>query len=328
MSARRPRWGSSCVPELPSDNLPPILPIGTAVVALVEVRGTDGRALHPRGAAGLIVSSPADAEHSYRVKFPGGDIVSLRRRELEVLSRYQSPGWERRDAQIGADLSQYVVYRCVIGSRAYGLEHDASDVDRRGIYVPPASMHWSVFGVPEQIDTHETQECYWELEKFITLALKANPNVLETLWTPLVEQTDSPADRLRAERSIFLSRLIYQTFNGYALSQFKKIEADVRNHGDVKWKHAMHLLRLLHSGAAALRTGELPVRVEANRAQLLAVRDGLMPWHEVDAWRMSLHAEFDRALESSHLPERPDYERANAILVAARAEMARREGLA
>lgn len=308
-----------------TDSLPPILPIGTAVVALVEVHGADGRVLHPRGAAGLVVHSPADAEHSYRVKFPGGDVVSLDRRELEVLSRFQRAGWERRDAHTGADLHRFVVYRCVIGSRAYGLEHDASDVDRRGIYLPPAMMHWSVYGVPEQLDTPETQECYWELEKFITLALKANPNVLETLWTPLVEQLDPPADVLRAERGIFLSRLVYQTFNGYALSQFKKIEADVRNHGDVKWKHAMHLIRLLHSGATALRTGELPVRVEVERDRLLAVRDGGMPWDEVDAWRTSLHAEFDRALEATRLPERPDYERANAILVAARAEMARRE---
>jgi len=34
----------------------------------------------------------------------------------------------------------------------------------------------------------------------------------------------------------------FQTFNGYAMSQFKKIEQDIRNHGEVRWKHAMHLL--------------------------------------------------------------------------------------
>ena len=43
-------------------------------------------------------------------------------------------------------------------------------------------------------------EVYWELEKFLKLALKANPNVLETLWTPLVLHADEVAQRLR-ERS-------------------------------------------------------------------------------------------------------------------------------
>ena len=43
-----------------------------------------------------------------------------------------------------------------------------------------------------------------------------------------------------------------------------------------------------------------------------------MPWEEVEEWRLQLHQEFDEALEQTKLPERPDYERANAFLVKAR----------
>ena len=49
-------------------------------------------------------------------------------------------------------LNDHVIYRCVIGSRAYGLEHEASDTDRRGVYLPPAELHWSLQGVPEQVE--------------------------------------------------------------------------------------------------------------------------------------------------------------------------------
>ena len=56
-----------------------ILPVGTQVVALVEVRGTDGKPVHPRGAVGVVVQSPADYWHSYRVRFPDGFEASLRR---------------------------------------------------------------------------------------------------------------------------------------------------------------------------------------------------------------------------------------------------------
>lgn len=309
-------------------DLPPILPIGTAVVVLVSLHGGDGVPVHPRGAAGVVVHSPVDVEHAYRVRLPGGEEFSLKRHELQVLSRFQQSDGNQPDPRSQYDLFQHVIYRCVIGSRAYGLDRDSSDVDRRGVYLPPASMHWSVFGVPEQLENPETQECFWEFGKFVSLALKANPNVLETLYSPLVEHVDAIAERLRDDRSIFLSRLVYQTFNGYAMSQFRKIEQDVRNQGKIKWKHAMHLIRLLYSGIAALRTGELPVRVDpARRDELLAIRDGLVAWSEVDRLRKSLHADFDAAFADSRLPDRPDYERANAILIAARAEMARREAV-
>jgi hypothetical protein len=72
--------------------------------------------------------------------------------------------------------------------------------------------------------------------------------------------------------------MIFQTFNGYALSQFKKIEQDLRNHGEVRWKHAMHLLRLLMTGAATLREGRVPVHVGDRRDQLLAVKRGELSW--------------------------------------------------
>ena len=127
---------------------------------------------------------------------------------------------------------------------------------------------------------------------------------------------------LVAARQGFLSQMIFQTFNGYAMSQFKKIEQDIRNHGEVRWKHAMHLLRLLLTGAATLRKGRVPVHVEAHRDRLLAVKRGEMPWAEVDAWRKELHHDFERALANTKQSERPDYEAANRFLVKARREMA------
>ena len=70
----------------------------------------------------------------------------------------------------------------------------------------------------------------------------------------------------------------------------------------------MHLLRLLLTGAATLREARVPVRVEAHRDRLLAVKRGELPWTEVDAWRKELHRDFERALAETKLPERPDYD--------------------
>jgi uncharacterized protein len=211
-----------------------------------------------------------------------------------------------------------VIYRCIVGSRAYGLEEDSSDIDRRGIYLPPADLAWSLLGVPEQLERQETQECYWELEKFLRLALRANPNVLECLYTPLVEEASPLAEELLAMRDCFLTKQIYQTYNGYVLSQFKKLGQDLRNKGAFRWKHAMHLVRLLLSGIAILTEGAVPVRVGEHRDHLLAIRRGKVSWQEVNVWRKELHRAFDEAWAKTKLPEHPDYDRVNSFLVKAR----------
>ena len=303
-----------------------ILPTGTQVVTLVEAKGPAGGPVYPQGAVGVIVAAPSDNSHAYRVRFPDGVEVALRRRELAIRKHHQQ-GEIRRvdDVSLDSGLYDHIIYRCVTGSRAYGLDEENSDTDWRGIYLPPARLHWSLYGVPEQLENKETEECYWEIQKFLMLALKANPNVLECLYTPLVEKATPLAQELLEMRSVFLSQLIYQTYNGYVMSQFKKLEQDLRNRRVIRWKHAMHLIRLLLEGVAALKEGVLQVRVGEQRERLLAIRRGEMDWEDVNCWRLSLHKEFDRALSATHLPKRPDYARVNAFLLKARRESLEQE---
>ena len=298
------------------ENLPPILPTGTQVIAHVDILNTDGQRLFVAGAIGVIVKSPTDLTHPYRVRFLDGTELSLKRDQLSVRSHHQNP--TTPDNYLATtDLYQHVIYRCVIGSRAYGLDNDQSDIDLRGIYLPPADLQWSLFGVPEQLERGE--EAYWEIEKFITLALKANPNILECLYTPLVDYITPLAQELLDIRHIFVTKLIYQTYNGYVMSQFRKLQKDIENYGEIRWKHAMHLIRLLLSGIIALQEGIIPVRVpDGYRPRLLAIRRGETAWDEVNEWRLALHKQFDEAFQKTSLPERPDYELANTYLIQAR----------
>ncbi|HKH45876.1 MAG TPA: nucleotidyltransferase domain-containing protein [Thermoanaerobaculia bacterium] len=297
-----------------------ILPIGTQVVSRVELRDSRGNVICPAGAVGEVIQAPLDGTHSYRVRLPDGREVAFQRQNLSIHKHTQRDDLAAAAAdRIERELWDHVIYRCVIGSQAYGLAGEASDIDRRGFYLPPAELHWSLFGVPEQLENRETQETYWEIGKFLTMALKANPNVLECLATPLVETCAALAAELRENRSRFLSKLIYQTYNGYVLSQFRRLEQDLRTTGKLKWKHAMHLIRLLIAGIAGLETGEIPVAVDAElRDRLLAIRRGEVPWKEIDAWRLDLHRRFDAAFERTSLPERPDYAWANDFLIRAR----------
>lgn len=135
---------------------------GTRVVSRVEVRGTNNSLGYPRGAVGVVTRTPAGGGKHFLVRFPDGFEFSLQREQLEILkyfkTRLQSSAGVSPAASVPFDLESLVIYRCIVGSRAYGLDHDDSDTDRRGVYLAPADLHWSLFGAPEQFEgSAETQ---------------------------------------------------------------------------------------------------------------------------------------------------------------------------
>lgn len=267
----------------------------------------------------MVVESPPSNEHPYIVQFADGQTVKAYYRELAL--RRQEVDAEL--SEVSEDLRQFIIYRCQVGSKAYGLATEDSDDDLRGIYLPPARLDWSLYRLPEQLESidSEKDEVYWELGKFIRLALKANPNVLETLWTPIVLDANDVAERLRTIRQAFLSKHIYKTYSGYVLSQFRRMANAVKNQGKFKPKHAMHLVRLLYSGIAALQTGEIQVDVSERRDELLHIRNGSLSFDEVKERALGLDRTFQQAFEKTTLPEQPDYAQVNEFLIWARRRM-------
>jgi predicted nucleotidyltransferase len=295
------------------------VPTGTRIVLRTDVFVHASQAEYSRGSVAEIVRPPDDGGHSYRAKVTDGVEFNVRRHEFSILKQMKAgPMGDLAHVLAEYDLYENVIYKCVVGSQAYGLDGDSSDVDRRGIYVAPAELEWSLYGVPEQLESRESEECYWELKKFMVLALKANPNILECLYTPIIETRTPIADELLASREIFLSKLVYQTYNGYVMSQFKKLEQDLRTSGGIKWKHAMHLIRLLLEGVTILRDCYVPMRVSEHRDTLLAIRDARMTWEDLNTWRLALHREFEEAFRLTMLPDQPDYDAANRLLIKAR----------
>ncbi|MEU9464616.1 DNA polymerase beta superfamily protein [Streptomyces sp. NPDC088394] len=212
----------------------------------------------------------------------------------------------------------HTVYSCVMGSRAFGLATEGSDTDRRGVFLAPTPLFWRFEKPPTHVDGPAPEQFSWELERFCELALRANPNVLECLHSPLVEHVDDVGRELLRLRGAFLSRLAHRTFVRYASGQRKKLEADVRQYGAPRWKHAMHLLRLLGTGRDLLRTGELTIGVGAARDDLLAVKRGEVPWEEVERRMNRLMEESEETARNSPLPQEPDRARIEDFLIRTR----------
>lgn len=289
----------------------PQLPVGTQVV--LRVAGPDDAGgTAQRGATGRIGGVTADGR--YEVRLVDGRGTVARRDQLSLRTAYQDDaiGLEAPDGDLL--VRERTIYAAVVGSRAFGLDTDASDTDTRGVYVAPTEAFWSLAKPPTHVDGPEPEWFSWEVERFCELALKGNPNLLEVLHSPLVVTCTPLGEELLELRTAFLSQLAYQTYSGYVLSQFKKLEADFRRDGAPKWKHVMHLIRLLLSARTLLADGRLVVDVGADRERLLQVKAGALPWDEVERWRLDLHEQLDRALAKTMLPATPDVARVDTWL--------------
>ncbi|WP_328807748.1 nucleotidyltransferase domain-containing protein [Nonomuraea antri] len=210
-----------------------------------------------------------------------------------------------------------VILSVVVGSRAYGLETETSDTDRRGVFVAPTADFWRLDKPPTHRDGPLPEQFSWEVERFCRFALEANPTVLECLWSPLVEVITPSGKRLRELRGAFLSRRAHQTFTRYADTQFRRIDPAAPN-----WKQAMHMVRLLLSGLHLARHGEPLVQMGEHRERLLSIKRGEVPWAQVDAWRRELSAEVAavQAAGPGPLPEAADRDSVEEFLVDVRRE--------
>ncbi|TCO47105.1 hypothetical protein EV646_106345 [Kribbella antiqua] len=281
----------------------PQLPVGTQVVIRVAAPGDQGGTAQ-RGATGRVAGVTPDGR--YAVRLVDGRETVAQRDQLSLRTAYQDEAIELDQPDGDRLVREHTIYAAVVGSRAFGLDTDTSDTDTRGVYVAPTESFWSLAKPPTHVDGPEPEWFSWEVERFCELALKANPNLLEVLHSPLVVRQTPLGEELVGLRESFLSQLVYQTYSGYVLSQFKKLEADFRRDGAPKWKHVMHLLRLLLAARTLLLEAKLIVDVGPHRERLLAVKYGELSWPQVEQWRLGLHEELDNALRQTVLPATPD----------------------
>ena len=130
---------------------------GTQVVLLDAIINPQGIISHPKGAV-AVVSGPSDQDaNGYSIIFANGNNAQVSRDSVTMLARFQED--EQHPGQIAAmreTLKLRVIFRCVIGSRAYGLDGESSDTDRRGVFLPPTRLVWSLQGCPQHLEDNDT----------------------------------------------------------------------------------------------------------------------------------------------------------------------------
>ncbi|MED4784056.1 DNA polymerase beta superfamily protein [Brevibacillus choshinensis] len=203
------------------------------------------------------------------------------------------------------ELRGHLCYLAFAGSHSYGTSTATSDVDLRGIAFAPVD---AMFGLQsyEQTILSEPDLVVYALNKYIRLAVKGNPNIVEMLYVKPehIVYTTAPGEELRASRELFLSKQLYHSYGGYAIRNLRKL-ASAGQRYDAKDAH--HLIRLLQMGRELLETGELHV-ARPNVEELLAIKRGEWSVNDLLAYAEELFAQMTAAYERSPLPEEVDTE--------------------
>lgn len=203
----------------------------------------------------------------------------------------------------------------IVGSVAYGLDTEDSDVDRLGVFAAPTERLLGLHPPKPSVVSSKPDATFHEAGKFASLALNVNPTITELMWLPddLYETRTELGDALIAIRRRFLSRArVRNAYLGYATQQFRRLE----NRGDGSFsadtrkrtaKHARHLYRLHAQGIMLWQTGRLTVRLPHGDAVLCRAFGEDVAAGDLDAGRRVIAwAEHIFDTSQTPLPETPD----------------------
>jgi uncharacterized protein len=153
-----------------------------------------------------------------------------------------------------------ILLQGIVGSHAYGLATDTSDVDRAAIYAAPTEAFFNLAKPDESIVTHKPDVTIHEAEKYIRLIRSCNPTAMELLWLGEYETEHWLGSELIVLRSVVLTaNRVSAAYMGYATQQVHRMR---RNVGHVnKAKNARHVARLLHQGSMLYTNGHLELRL-------------------------------------------------------------------
>ena len=254
---------------------------------------------------------------------------------------------EARRAKIAAMVSRSTILLGVVGSTLHGLavNDGLEDRDELGVCVEDMDETISfdpwkgtyVYRTAEERQKAETgvssrthaprsyagdlDLVVHSLRKYLSLALKGNPTILNLLFVPesQLQTCDALGSQLRELTPKIVSRRASEAFLAYMRNQYHRLTGD-RGQKDVNrpdlvekygfdTKYAMHVLRLGIQGQEIVSTGRLTFPVpEPHRSFLIGVRTGQFSFQDVlQAAEMSMRTLEMLVKEEKYLPAEPDY---------------------
>lgn len=228
-------------------------------------------------------------------------------------------------------LPDNIHYETIMGSLAYGVSNDDSDMDIYGFCIPPKNIVYphldgEIIGFGHQKERfNQYQEHHikygeksydvsiYNIVRYFHLCMENNPNMIDSLFTPLncVKSFTAIGQKVRENRCSFLHKGSWHKFKGYAYSQLHKMdnkekaENPKRQESIIKYgydvKFAYHVVRLLNEVEQILTTGNIDL--QQNNEQLKSIRRGEWKKEEI----MNYFKEKELSLEKVYLESKLAY---------------------
>lgn len=246
-------------------------------------------------------------------------------------------------------LPSNVMCEVIMGSVAYGVSSDTSDMDVYGFCIPPKETVFphlageiegfgrqkKRFGQYQQhhIDCpdelggkgRQYDVSVYNIVKYFTLCMENNPNCLDSLFVPTecVLHITQVGTMVRENRRLFLHKGCWQKFKGYAYSMLHKMESkdptgkrkEIRKQFGFDVKFAYHVVRLLDECEQILTLGDLDLR--RAREHMKAIRKGEVPKEDIKRWFSDKEKQLEELYnrEDSPVPYSPDEPKIKQLLL-------------
>ena len=228
----------------------------------------------------------------------------------------------------------------VMGSIAYGVSGDSSDMDIYGFCIPNRDdvfphTRGEIPGFGTQVNRfaqyqqhhiidesaaggkgQEYDFTIYSIVKYFQLCMENNPNMIDSLFVPrrCILYSTQVGEMVRENRKLFLHKGAWHKFKGYAYSQLHKAENSIPEQGSTRradydkhgysTKFAYHVVRLISEVEMILLEGDLDLT--RNREQLKAIRRGEWSKEQLREFFNSKEKHLEALYLSSSLRQKPD----------------------
>jgi predicted nucleotidyltransferase len=242
-------------------------------------------------------------------------------------------------------LADNCCYLTIMGSVAYGVSSDTSDMDLYGFCLPPKDLafphlqgeipgfgrqiqrfeQWQEHHVKSPDSAQEYDFAVYSIIKYFDLCMSNNPNMIDSLFTArrCVIHSSPIAEMVRERRREFLHKGAWHKFKGYAYAQMGKIRSKSNASNERRaesiarvgydTKFAYHIVRLLDEVQQIMIEHDLDL--ERNREQLKSIRRGEWTLTQIEEYFQLKEKTLEQVYATSTLPHSPDEPKIKELLL-------------